>query len=152
MCGYPPAPRRAIRTFTSMSAGGRREEWPKDCPPSPSPSGLRSVHPKNRELQSEESSLSSSLLVSDASISMRIFRDSRIVPNVVSEVIYPRSTGVSVKPCGSQNLACSFYGKLRYVRSSSAFPTIGQFVVDRETATNTTTAMITGAGSTVCLG
>ena len=66
---------------------------------------------------------------------VRIFRDSLIVPNVFLEVIYPRSTGASVEPWGSRNLACSSYGKLRYLRSSSAFPAIGRFVVDNETAT-----------------
>ena len=79
--------------------------------------------------------------------SVRIFRDSRIVPNVVLEVIYPRSTGASLEPCGSRNLACSSYGKLRYLRSSSSFQAIRQFAVDNETATITTTATITGASS-----
>ena len=84
--------------------------------------------------------------------SVRIFGDPQMVPQMVSEVIYPRSTSVLVEPCGSRNLACSNYGKLRYVRSSSAFPAIGRFVVDSETATNTTTMMITGAGSTAANG
>ena len=86
--------------------------------------------------------------LANSHVVVRIFRDSQIVPNVVSEVIYPRSTGASGEPCRSRNLACSSYGKLRYVRSSSAFPAIGWFVVDNETATNTMTTMMTGAGST----
>ena len=62
--------------------------------------------------------------------------DPQMVPQMVAEVVYPWSTSVSVEPCGSQNLACSSYDKLRYVRSSSAFPAIGRVVVDSETATN----------------
>ena len=83
---------------------------------------------------------------------VRIFRDSLIVPNVFLEVICPRSTGASVEPWGSRNLACSSYGKLRYLRSSSAFPVIGRFVVENETATNTTMTMITGADSAAAYG
>ena len=83
---------------------------------------------------------------------VRIFGDPQMVPQIISEVIYPRSTSVLVEPCGSQNLACGSYVKLQYVRSSSAFPAIGQFVVDNETSTNTMTTMITGAGSMAANG
>ena len=83
---------------------------------------------------------------------VRIFWDPQMVPKMVFGVIYPRSTIVSAVPCGSRNLACSSYSKLRYLRSSSAFPAIRRFVVDNKTAANTTTTIITGAGSTAANG
>ena len=86
----------------------------------------------------------------DMVLSVRIFRDPQMVPQMVSEVIYPRSTSVLVEPCGSQNLACGSYVKLQQLRSSSVFPVylvIKRFAVDNETSDTTIMTMITGAGS-----
>ena len=41
---------------------------------------------------------------------VRIFIDPQMVPQMVSDVVYPRSTSVSGEPCGSRNLVCSSYG------------------------------------------
>ena len=82
--------------------------------------------------------------------SVRIFGDPQMVPQMVSEVIYPRSTSVLVEPCGSQNLACGSCVKLQQLRSSSVFPVylmIGRFAVDNETTATTIMTMIADVDS-----
>ena len=81
---------------------------------------------------------------------VRIFGDPQIIPQMVSEVIYPRSTSVLVEPCGSQNLVFGSYVRLQQLRSSSVFSVylaIGRFAVDNETAATTIITMITGVDS-----
>ena len=66
--------------------------------------------------------------------SVRIFGDPQMNPQMVSKLIYPRSTNVLVEPCGSQHLVCGSYVRLQQLRISSVFPVnlaIGLFAVCR---------------------
>ena len=76
--------------------------------------------------------------------------DPQMVLQTVSGVIYPRSTSVSMEPCGSRILACGSCDDLQQLRSSSVFPVylaVRRFAIDNETAQTTIMTMITGANS-----
>ena len=63
-----------------------------------------------------------------------------MVPQMVSEVLYPEFSMQLLRQVTI------------YLRSSSAFPAIGRFVIENETAMDTTMTMITGAGSAAAYG
>ena len=61
----------------------------------------------------------------------------KMIPQMVSEVIYSLNKSVSMEPCGSQILACGSYDKLQQLRRSAVFllyPAIVRFAVDTDIA------------------